>query len=306
MRRRLRCAAAVCAAISMMATTNVLAVPAGYTGWANEAGRPSYYEAGVPVRDTWVKNGEMYYYIGSDGYVVPGKVICSSDISESYFTILNAKNTAPAATPAPVDVKAMEQKIQAQKQAASAQLAALAAARAAQEKAAAAALSAQAKAALAAQTAQAQAAQAALAAQAQAKAAVAATGATADACRRGERQPSEITSDYEAFKYLHPEIVSTYGSDVAGLYGKYMSTYPGGNPGGIYLATIARLYAINGNTPHYNQSYEDLHNGTHKAYTGSGEWIIESCDDYKHNSDGYRKCSKCGHVFKHNKLSDYQ
>lgn len=262
--------------VLMMVTAFVLAMtvpaaaaPAGFTGWSIDAGAPRYYENGVLKTNAWVKYGNFYYYVGADGYTVANRVLSAAALNEIPVEFTDTNSTAVRYETGSMTANPQVMNI------------------------------------IAAQAAQAAAQQAAADA-ARIAAATINTGATADQVRRGERKPYEITNDFEAFKYIHPEIVSVYGSDLQGLYGKYLSTYGGDMTGGVYLATIARLYEINGNTPHYNQSYEDLHNGTHKAYTGSGQWIIESCNDSSHNSEGYRKCSKCGHVFKHESLKDLQ
>ncbi len=306
MKRSWKIAAAAVAAAALCAAPAGAAVTAGYSGWSIDGGAPRYYENGALKTNSWVKYGNTFYYVGADGYVVQNRVI-SADILSNVPTLnYTDTNSTPVVKQGQGAIAAYPQAAAAlQAQAAAQQAASVAAQQRAAQAQAAAQQAANMAALIQAQTAAQQAANAAAEAAKVAAAAVN-TGATADQVRSGAKQPCDITNDYEAFKYLHPEIVTTYGSDIQGLYGKYLSTYGGAGYGSVYLATIDRLYAINGNTPHYNQSYEDLHNGTHKAYTGSGDWIIESCDDYKHNSEGYRKCSKCGHVFKHLKLDDYQ
>ena len=305
MKRGFKVLAAALAVGMFCAAPATAAVAPGFSGWSIDGGAPRYYENGILKTDSWVKYGNTFYYVGSDGYVVNNRVISADILSNVPSLNYTDTNVNPVVKQGQGAIATYPQTAAALQAQAAAQLSAGAAAsqKAAQAQAAA-AQAANMAALIQAQSAAAQAAQAAAQA-AQVAAAAVNTGATADQVRSGAKQPCDITNDYEAFKYLHPELVTAYGADVQGLYGKYLSTYGGMGYGSTYLATIDRLYAINGNTPHYNQSYEDLHNGTHKAYTGSGEWIIEGCDDYKHNSDGYRKCSKCGHVFKHLKLSDY-
>lgn len=105
-----------------------------------------------------------------------------------------------------------------------------------------------------------------------------------------------VQNDFDAFKVMHPDVVAQYAGNDAGLVGYYLSTYNGA-AGSYYLDALARYgYGIY-NTHHYTFGYEQMHDGTHKAYCACGEWIIETCVADKHASNGDYKCSRCGHHY---------
>ncbi len=289
------------------------AAPANYTGWSIDGGAPRFFVNGNMVTNSWVKYGNTFYYMGANGYNVPDTVISAAVVKQAPLNYIDgdvARVQYEAGSPAAPAARAAQE---AQALVAAQNLAAARAQAAkVQAEAQAAALQealkqAQAIAAANAQAAQLQAQAAALQAQAAAISVPVVTATvTAEMVNQGKAEANQITDDYQAFRLLHPELVSAYGSDTAGLYGKYMSTYGGGEPGAIYLATIARLYSYYYNSPKYNQHYEDLHNGTHRAYAANGEYIVETCNEAGRNSDHYHKCTKCGHVFKHARLEDLQ
>ena len=300
-------------AMTMVFALPVFAAPAGYTGWSIDGGSPRFFVNGDMVTNSWVKYGNTFYYMGANGYTVPDTVISSTIVGVAPINYVDgdaAKIQYEAGSPAAPAARAAQEAqalVAAQNQAA-----ARAAVAKAQAEAQAAALQqalqqAQAIAAANAQAAQLQAQAAALQAQAAAiTVPVVPATVTAEMVNQGKAEANQITDDYQAFRLLHPELVQTYGSDTAGLYGRYMTTYGGGEPGGVYLATIARLYSYYYNSPKYNHHFEDLHNGTHRAYAANGEYIVEQCNESGHNSEHYHKCTKCGHVFKHSRLKDYQ
>lgn len=110
---------------------------------------------------------------------------------------------------------------------------------------------------------------------------------------------SAVNDDFEAFKLLHPEYVTLYANDPAGLVGAYKATY-GGGTGSYYLDAIRRYeYGIY-NTHHYTFSYSSNGDGTHKAYCACGEYIIEDCNrDGVANTDEKKphQCTACGFHF---------
>ncbi len=100
------------AALTAVAVFPVFAASANYTGWSMEAGRPVYYENGAKVTDSWVSYGDVYYYVGSDGQVIPERVVAKGAAAEvgivakeaatavQYDVTGNTQADAPAATPA--------------------------------------------------------------------------------------------------------------------------------------------------------------------------------------------------------------
>lgn len=114
----------------------------------------------------------------------------------------------------------------------------------------------------------------------------------------------KVNDDFDAFKVLYPEKVAAFGADAAGLYNNYISSYMGRVPDDAYMKALdGFLNSYYYNVHHYDNSYEVLGDGTHKAYCGCGQYIIEPCDKKSEPPSkkySYR-CTKCGQHYKHKK-----
>lgn len=71
----------------------VYAEESTYTGWVYSQGAPVYLVNGVKLVNTWIKNGETYYYLGEYGTVVPNFVVNSDGLMASsinqYYDVVN-------------------------------------------------------------------------------------------------------------------------------------------------------------------------------------------------------------------------
>lgn len=114
----------------------------------------------------------------------------------------------------------------------------------------------------------------------------------------------KVNDDFDAFKVLYPEKVAAFGTDAAGLYNNYISSYMGKTPDDAYMRALdGFLNSYYYNVHDYTFHYETNEDGTHKAYCGCGQYIIEECDKKEEASmrRNTHRCSKCGQHFKHTK-----
>jgi len=63
----------ICVGLMTGITSASYAAPVapGFTGWEYSTGAPLYYLGGVKAVNTWAKFGNVIYYLGADGYMVP-------------------------------------------------------------------------------------------------------------------------------------------------------------------------------------------------------------------------------------------
>ena len=114
-----------------------------------------------------------------------------------------------------------------------------------------------------------------------------------------------VNDDYEAFKKLYPERVQAFNGDETGLYNYYISSYLGAPIDNRYLNALdGAVYGYYYHTHSYTQRYENNYDGTHTAYCGCGQWIIEECNTDIHHSASHRSCSKCGQKYKYKSKRD--
>lgn len=94
----------IAAATLCVSFTAFAAAPTpNFTGWYLEGSTPIYYSNGSKVADVWVKYGNVVYYIGSDGLIVPDRVISVDSLSLYNIAYIDgdAVNVqGPATTPA--------------------------------------------------------------------------------------------------------------------------------------------------------------------------------------------------------------
>lgn len=77
----------------MTAPVFAAATVPGFTGWVSEAGTPVYYLNGTRVTDSWVRQGNTYYYMNADGIAVPGFVVNQDGVGASGITVyINTNN----------------------------------------------------------------------------------------------------------------------------------------------------------------------------------------------------------------------
>lgn len=88
--------------MAMMIFTFALAVPvsaaeANYTGWSIESGRPMYFVNGSITTNSWVQYGNVCYYLGADGNVVPNMVIAADLAAASGISVMTTNPTVVTA-----------------------------------------------------------------------------------------------------------------------------------------------------------------------------------------------------------------
>lgn len=108
------------------------------------------------------------------------------------------------------------------------------------------------------------------------------------------REICGVQDDYDAFKKRNPDIVARYGADAAGLYAAYVASYNGAPVGHkyqqLYLDYLESIY----NAHIYEHHYENMYNGTHKAYCECGAWVIQNCNrDIETAPGGPYLCNAC-------------
>lgn len=108
------------------------------------------------------------------------------------------------------------------------------------------------------------------------------------------REICGVQDDFDAFKKRNPDIVRAYGADVKGLYAAYVASYNGMPVGHkyqeLYLDYLKSIY----NAHIYEHHYENMYNGTHKAYCECGAWQIQNCNrDIETAPGGPYLCNAC-------------
>lgn len=92
-------AAALCISVPVFAS----APTPNFTGWYLEGSTPIYYSNGNKVADVWVKYGNVVYYIGSDGLIVPDRVVSVDSLNEYNISYIDGNAVSvqsPVTTPA--------------------------------------------------------------------------------------------------------------------------------------------------------------------------------------------------------------
>lgn len=85
-----------------------------------------------------------------------------------------------------------------------------------------------------------------------------------------------VTDDYEAFVKRFSGYAEVYGMTDT-TYQAYLASYNGQTPGTKYLDSYL-TYLNDAYTAHrYNHHYENMFNGTHKAYCECGAWEYQNC-----------------------------
>lgn len=111
-----------------------------------------------------------------------------------------------------------------------------------------------------------------------------------------------VSTDYEAYKKRFPQVVAAYGSNEAKIYEAYVNSYEGAPLGNKYMDMYySYLYSIY-NAHRYDHHYENMYNGTHKAYCECGAWEIQNCNrDIEKKPGGPYLCNACYAEFDYGK-----
>lgn len=192
-----------------------------FTGWVSQAGNPTYYMNGNQVKNSWVKQGNTYYFLNADGNVVPNFIVNQDGIRYSGITAyLDTNNGGKLETVVP---------------------------------------------------------------------------ATPDTYKP-VRDIYGVTSDYEAFKKRYSGYAEVYGNTDTS-YQAYLNSYNGQAPGTKYLDAYMNYLTDTYNAHRYDHHYENMQNGTHKAYCECGAWTIYNCiHNIEHGVGGPYECWACGHM----------
>ena len=115
------------------------------------------------------------------------------------------------------------------------------------------------------------------------------------------REICGVTDDYDAFKKRNPQIVAQYAADPQGLYQAYVASYEGQPVANKYMDLYVTYLESIYNAHRYDYRYDNMWDGTHKAYCECGAWVIQNCNrDIELAPGGPYMCNACHAKFHYN------